>query len=93
MKRYLISMVAALVVLMVVWAAFGQRQAERRQRWAQWRGAQLKAIEAIQEQVGKLKADLQDTGRRDRKRFQDLSDEEKAKLREKWTNPVVLPVL
>ncbi|GAI09836.1 unnamed protein product [marine sediment metagenome] len=47
------------------------------------RQEQLKAIEAIEEQVAKLKAAMQSTGREDRSRFRDLSEEERAKLREK----------
>ncbi len=46
------------------------------------RQEQLKAIEAIEEQVAKLKAAMQSTGREARGSFRDLSEEERAKLRE-----------
>ncbi len=47
------------------------------------RQEQLKAIEAIEEQVAKLKAAMQSTGREARGSFRDLSEEERTKLREK----------
>ncbi len=47
------------------------------------RQEQLKAIEAIEEQVAKLKAALVGTGREARGSFRDLSEEERAKLRER----------
>ena len=84
MKRYIISTVAVLVVLAVAWIAFGQEQSERGQRMAQYRQAQLKAIEAIQEQAGKLKADMEETSRPDFSNWQNLSEEERAKLRERF---------
>jgi len=135
MKRYLISVVAVLMVLAVVGAAFGQEEerarqresmrqrfenmseeerekfiAEMRQRRERFenmseeerekfraemrerfgggrigtgRQEQLKAIEAIEEQVAKLKAAMQSTGREARGSFRDLSEEERAKLRER----------
>lgn len=84
MKRRIISAVTVLVVL-VVWAAFGQQQ-ERRQRSAQYRQAQLKAVEAIQEQTAKLKASMEAMTRPEgRSSFEDLSEEERAKLRERFT--------
>ncbi len=140
MKRYLISMVAVLVVLAVAWGAFAQDEetpaqrvqqqresmrqrfenmseaerekfrAEMRQRRERFenmseeerekfraemrqrfgggrigtgRQEQLKAIEAIEEQVAKLKAAMRSTGREALGRFRDLSEEERAKLRER----------
>jgi len=57
-----------------------------RERFAGARQEQLKAIEAIEEQVAKLKAGLQaDTGAAGRGGFQDLSDEERTELRERFT--------
>jgi len=47
------------------------------------RQEQLKAIEAIEEQVAKLKAAMRSTGREARGSFRDLSEEERAKLRER----------
>ena len=86
MKKYLISTVAVLLVLAVAWIAFGQEQSERAQRRAQRMAriqAATKVIETIQEQAGKLKTALEEgaifgsIGSR-----QDLSEEERAKLRE-----------
>ena len=87
MKKYLISTVAVLLVLAVAWIAFGQEQSERAQRMAQRMAriqqAATKVIETIQEQAGKLKTALEE-----RAIFgsigswQELSEEERAKLRE-----------
>ena len=129
MKRYLISTVAVLVVLAVVWAAFGQQEgrggrrrtegregrqglseeerarmrerfqnmseeerekfrARMRERGGFGRGGfmspedQQKAIKAIEGQLAKLKA-AQIT--RPAGGFRDLSEDERAKLREKMT--------
>ena len=84
MKRYLI---ATVVVLAVAWIAFGQEQSERAQRWARYREAQAEAIEVIQEQGGKLKAAFEESTKRYEsfRNWQDLSEEERAKLREEWT--------
>jgi len=84
MKRYLISTVVVLVVLAMVWAAFGQQE-ERRQRYSQYRQAQQKATEAIQEQVVKLKAGMEETARRGRGSWEDLSEDERTKLRERYS--------
>lgn len=123
MKRYLISMVAVLMVLAVVWTAFGRAQdapaqsrgapqmseeerakmrerfqnmseeerekfrAQMRERFGDrgamfGREAQLEAIKAIEEQVAKLKAGMEAQG--ERRSFQDLSEEERTKLREQF---------
>ena len=86
MKRYLISIVVILVVLAVALVAFGQ-QAEWRQRMAQYRQAQTKAIETIQEQAGKMKTALEESARGSESfsRWQELSEDERAKLRERYT--------
>ncbi len=86
MKRHLISTVVVLVVLSVAWVAFGQ-QADWRQRMAQYRQAQNKAIETIQEQAGKLKVALEESARGSESfgRWQELSEDERAKLRERFT--------
>jgi len=84
MKRYLMSTVVVLLVLAVAWIAFGQQQSEQAQRFAQYRQAQTKAIEAIQAQAAKLKAGME-IPRFDRSRWQDMSEEERTKLRETFT--------
>ena len=84
MKRYLIPTV---VVLAVAWIAFGQEQSERAQRWARYRQAQTEAIETIQKQAAKLKTASEESAKRmaSFRNWQDLSEEERAKLREEWT--------
>ena len=81
MKRYVIPIV---VLLAVAWIAFGQEQSERAQRWARYREAQGKAIAAIQEQAGKLKTAFEESAKRmaSFRNWQDLSEDERAKLRE-----------
>src|SRR4030042_6013572 len=87
MKRYLISAVVVLTVLAVTWAVFGQ-EAERPREAG--RGgfrnieAQQKAIAAIQEQVAKLKAGLDASAMPAGQSLQDLSEEERTKMREKF---------
>jgi hypothetical protein len=68
---------------------------ERKKLMAQWRERlafayrrpgpedQLKVIEAIQQQLAKLKAAIEARGPSDRSSFRDLSEEERAKLRAK----------
>ena len=61
-------------------------RAQMRERFGAGRpvtGRQLKAIEAIEEQLAKLKAAMQSTGREARGSFRDLSEEERAKFRER----------
>ena len=65
-----------------------QRQefiAQMRKRQDQRREDELKAIEAIVEQIAKLKAGTEATGPQARERWQELSDEERTKLREQFT--------
>jgi len=66
----------------VAWVAFGQQE-EWRQRMAQYRQRQMEAIEAIQAQAGKLKAAME-APRFDRSRWQEMSEEERTQLREKF---------
>jgi len=143
MKRYLISTVAVLLVLVVALGAFAQdresagqgaqwqnmrqrfqnmseeerekfraemrqrrerfqnmseeekekSRAEMRERFgARGRGIgreeQLKAIEAIEEQIAKLKTAIQSIGVEDRSRWRELSEEERTKLREKMAKAI-----
>jgi len=88
MKRYLISAVIILAVLAVTWAVFAQEGEKPR---GAGRGGflppeeQQKAIEAIEQQVVKLKASVQTQVLPAGKSFQDLSEEERAKLKEQMT--------
>jgi hypothetical protein len=85
MKRRIVSVITVLAVLMLVWAAFGQQQ-ERGQRFSRYRQAQLEAVEVIQEQAAKLKADMEAMARPEgRASFENLPEEERAKLREGFT--------
>jgi len=85
MKKYVIASVAILVVLAACWVVFGQQEGQR-QRFGQYREAQMKAIEVIQEQAGKLKAAWEEAAKESQGRdFQSLSEEEKTKLRETFT--------
>ena len=65
---------------------FGQQEGQR-QRFAQNREAQLKAAAALVEQTGKLKAALETpfSGMPADRSFQDLSEEERTKMRETMT--------
>ena len=82
MKRYLISTVVVLAVLAVALVAFGQGAEEWRQRMAQFRQAQVKAIEVMEQQVAKLKTGMEQPAGFDPSRFQEMSEEEQAKFRE-----------
>jgi len=78
MKRYLISTITVLMVLVVVFAAFGQpeRGSGRRPRMSQ--EERLKAIEAIEIQLAKLKEAPQI--QRPAGSFADMSEEERTKF-------------
>lgn len=83
MKRYLMSTVVVLLVLAVAWIAFGQQQSERAQRGARYRQAQ-EAIEVIQKEAANFKTGME-VLRFDRSRWQEMSEEERSKLRETFT--------
>jgi len=86
MRKYLIPCVATLVVLAACWVVFGQAETGQRERFAQYREMQLKAAATLVEQAGKLKAALETpipgmpAGG-----FQNLSEEERTKMRETMT--------
>jgi peroxiredoxin len=52
------------------------------------RQEQLKAVEAIEELVAKLKAAIQSTGAVDRSKWRELSEDERTKLREKMAKAI-----
>jgi len=122
MKRYLISIVIVLAVLVTALTAFGQREearrrtrqgqqtegmrqrfqdmseeerekfrAQMRERGGSRRGgfmgaeSQQEAIKVIEEQLAKLKAGMEGMRPEGGRSFQDLSEQERAKLREKLT--------
>ena len=83
MKRYVISTIAVLIVLAVILAAFGQQEraaGQRRRGGFMGREGRLKAIEAIEAELAKLKKETPFT--RPEGGFQNLSEEERAKFRE-----------
>jgi len=82
MKKHLFSTVAVLVVLAVVLVSFGQEQSSGRGR-GMGREERMKAIEAIEAQLAKLKqeADIP----RPEGGFQNLSEDERAKYTEQRT--------
>jgi len=89
MKRYIISTVVVLAVLAVAWAVFGQEESKPA-RAGRGRGfmtpeEQLKVLGAIEQQVAKLKEVVKASAPPTGKSFQDLSEEEKAKLKEQMT--------
>ena len=101
MKKYGSSIVGVLLVLAAAWVAFGQAEKPQRpqraqgqgmgqggggQFGAQFREAQLKAVAAVQEQIGKLKAFLEAPGpATPAGGFQNASEEERTKMREAFT--------
>jgi len=86
MKKQLIL---ALAVALVIGAALGvaAQQSEQRQRFQRYREAQQKAVDAIAADAAKLKAAMAEAAERMRNRgdFQNLSEEERTKLREEFT--------
>lgn len=90
MKRYLTLTIVVLTVLALSWAVFGQQEGKPAQPSGKGRGSmsseeQLKAIEAVEQQVAKLKAGIQAQASKPPVSSQDLSEEEKAKLKEQFT--------
>ncbi len=61
-----------------------EREKFRAQMRERWREQQLKPIEAIEEQITKLKAGTEATGPQAWRRWRELSDEERTKLRERF---------
>lgn len=83
-KNAVVAIVAVVLVLAVAWAAFGQAGGGG-QRGAAQREAQMKAIAALQEQVAKLKTLMEQAPGMQGRSFQDMSEEERTKMRESFT--------
>jgi hypothetical protein len=83
-KNAVVAIVAVVLVLAVAWAAFGQAGGGG-QRGAAQREAQMKAIAALQEQVAKLKTLMEQAPGMQGRSFQDMSEEERTKMREEST--------
>ncbi len=63
----------------------GKLNIRMRERFGSRREQQLEAIKAIEEQLGKLKARIEATASNEQRPFQELSDEERTKLRESFS--------
>ncbi|MHC5059540.1 MAG: hypothetical protein ACYTFK_00420 [Planctomycetota bacterium] len=90
MKKYGFLTVVILLILAAAWPLFAQegdrgRDRQRRRGRGRWVSAedQEKAFEAIEEQLGKMKAGMEGMPR-GREGWRDLSDEERDELREKF---------
>jgi len=83
-KIVVVPVIAVVVVLAVAWAAFGQAGAGG-QRGAAQREAQTKALAAVQEQLAKLKTLMEAPQGMQGRSFQDMSEEERTKMRESFT--------
>lgn len=89
MKRYAISIISILVVLAVISVSFaqpagteGRRSGRGRRGWMR-REEQLKVIATIEEQLTKIRSGLESFSG-GRERWQNLSDEERNTLRERF---------
>jgi hypothetical protein len=82
MNKRLVLVGGVVLSGVLAWSAFAQPQGGAR-GFGQTRETQMKAIAALQDQVGKLKAmmDQQPQARN----FQDMSDDERTKMREEMT--------
>lgn len=85
MKKHLILVLAIVTVLVVALAAVAQ-QRQGAERFRQRREAQMKALDTIQQNAAKLKTAMEESGRamQSRSNYQDLSEDERAKLREEF---------
>jgi len=85
MKRNAIFVASVLLIMTVAWAAYGQAGGGGG-RGGQMRESQVKAMAALQEQVAKLEAMMDRAGQRMQgTSFQDMSEEERTKMREEFT--------
>ena len=76
MKRYLISIVVVLAVLVTAWTAFGQREGRTRQR-QQFEGMRQRFENMSEEEREKFRAEMRER----RERFQNMPEEEREKFR------------
>jgi len=92
MKRKLFSVLIVAAALGAGWLCLGQAAEEkqagsnrenRNARWQMWRERQLAAITTAQEELGKIKDGIESFSMT-RENWQDLSDEERGQLRDKF---------
>ncbi|MFH1882526.1 MAG: redoxin domain-containing protein [Planctomycetota bacterium] len=76
MKRYLISTVAVLMVLLMAWAVFAQDR-ERPEQGAQWQNMRQRFQNMSEEEREKFRAEM----RAMREKFENMSEEEREKFR------------
>lgn len=90
-KNVGIAIVAVVLTLAFAWAAFGQAGGGGQggpgggRGFGQMREVQMKALAALQEQVAKLKAFMEQAPNMQGRNFQDMSEEERTKMREEFT--------
>jgi hypothetical protein len=83
MKKCMIAGLAAALVLTVTWSAIGQPQGGGRGMMGRFnKETLLKTVAAIQEQVTKLKANVDSMPAVPAGGFQDMSEEDRTKMRE-----------
>jgi hypothetical protein len=85
MNKRVIVAVGALLIGVLAWTAFAQQGGTRRGGFGRNREAQQKAIATMQEELGKLKAMMEQQPGAGGRNFQDMTDEERAKMREEMT--------
>jgi hypothetical protein len=87
MKKQIVLALAVATVLVVTLAAIAQQDQAGRQRFQQRREAQIKAVDAIAQDAAKLKAAMEEATKamQGRQNFQDMSEEERTKMREEFT--------
>jgi hypothetical protein len=87
MKKSMIIAAGVLLTMTVAWAAYGQAGGGGgRGGMGQMREAQQKAMADLQEQIAKLKAMSDQAAKAmEGRNFQDMSDEERTKMREEMT--------
>jgi hypothetical protein len=89
MKKQIILILGVLLVLSVAWAAFAQPQGGGGpgggRGFGRMREAQTQALAALQEQIGKLKALMEQAPGARGTSFQDMTDEERTKMMEEMT--------
>jgi len=86
MKKRFVLILAVATVLVVTLAAIAQQDQAGGQRFQQRREAQMKAADTLQQNAAKLKAAMEAQGRGMQGRnFQDMSEEERTKMREEST--------
>jgi len=85
MKRHHIVVLVVVTVLALAFVAVAQ-QGQGMERFRQRREAQMQALETIQQNAAKLKTGMEESaqGMRGGQNFQDLSEDERAKLREEF---------